>query len=127
MPDETPLPGDHLTIHCKGRSRLSMWLDTCGVSITEPLVGKRDQAEPRRYIAVIQDERGYPGPGAHLDPAPPDGPKPPQVVTVVKADDYVRLREAVATALTSLSSGPLKDGYAYAVLEKAMGKEADRG
>jgi hypothetical protein len=29
-------------------------------------------------------------------------------------------REAMASALTSLGTGPLKDGYAYAVLEEAL-------
>jgi len=45
----------------------------------------------RRFLAVIQDERGYPATGMDLDPAPPDGPKPPMVLSVVKADDYEAL------------------------------------
>lgn len=54
----------------------------------------------RRYITIIQDEHGYP-PLGELDPAPPDGPKPPVVHTVVLADEYDRLSEvsdALATA-----------------------------
>lgn len=35
-----------------------------------------------------------------------------------------RLREAIASALTSLATGPLRDGYAYAVLSDALGPEA---
>lgn len=38
---------------------------------------------------------------------------------VVEAD-VERLREAIASALTSLATGPAKDGYAYTVLQKAI-------
>jgi hypothetical protein len=34
--------------------------------------------------------------------------------------DRVRLREAMASALTSLATGSAKDGYAYAVLDEAL-------
>ena len=40
----------------------------------------------RRYVAVIQDPRGYPAEG--LDPAPPDGPELPMLYSVVKADEH---------------------------------------
>ena len=51
---------------------------------------RRKGTSPRRYLTIIQDERGYPGPDAPLDKAPPDGPKPPEVVQVVLAADYER-------------------------------------
>ena len=50
----------------------------------------RTGGDTRRFVTVIQDERGYPAPG-QLDFAPPDGPKPPVVVAVVKADEYEAL------------------------------------
>ena len=35
-----------------------------------------------------------------------------------------RLRDAIAEALTSLATGPMKDGYAYSLLDSALkGKE----
>ena len=47
-------------------------------------------AQPRRYVAVLQDPRGYPAPGQPPEDAPPDGPFPLTVVSVVKADDHER-------------------------------------
>jgi hypothetical protein len=41
-----------------------------------------------------------------------------------------RLREAIASAMTSLATGPMKDGYAYSVLEAALSPpttEEERG
>jgi hypothetical protein len=49
----------------------------------------------RRYITVVQDPRGYPSNTADLDPAPPEGPEPPMVYSVVKADDFERLEKAL--------------------------------
>ncbi len=43
---------------------------------------------PREYIIVIQDPRGYPGSRGQLDPAPPDGPEPAMLRSVVLVDDY---------------------------------------
>lgn len=37
-----------------------------------------------------------------------------------------RLWEAIASALTSLATGPLKDGYAYAVLDEAIRATSER-
>lgn len=49
----------------------------------------------RRYLAIVQDARGYPAPGDPLEPAPPDGPAQPVIHTVVLADEYERIeREA---------------------------------
>lgn len=42
----------------------------------------------RRYLAIVQDERGYPAPTAALDEAPPGGPEAPCVVSVVKAEEH---------------------------------------
>lgn len=49
----------------------------------------------RRYLAVIQDPKGYPPRGALLEPAPPEGPAPPVIHEVVLATDYERLRAAL--------------------------------
>ena len=56
--------------------------------MTTPVRGQ--SASPRRYLTVIQDERGYPGPGDPKDMAPPVGPKPPEVVQVVTVTDHER-------------------------------------
>ena len=45
-------------------------------------VVRANSTGPRRYLTIVQDGRGYPGPGEPRDPAPPDGPKPPEVVQV---------------------------------------------
>lgn len=45
----------------------------------------------RRYLAVVQDPRGYPAPGGELEPAPPEGPAPPVMHSVVLADDFERV------------------------------------
>lgn len=45
----------------------------------------------RRYLIVIQDARGYPEPGADLEPAPPEGPEQPVMRSAVLADDYERV------------------------------------
>jgi hypothetical protein len=39
-------------------------------------------------------------------------------------DEIERLREATASAMTSLATGPLKDGYAYHVLKEAVDGDA---
>lgn len=64
----------------------------------------------RRYLAIIQDPRGYPAEG--LDPAPPNGPEQPMVFSVVKADEHdaairgaVRLLNAVDQAASDLENG----------------------
>jgi hypothetical protein len=54
---------------------------------------ERQQAV-RRYLVVIQDERGYPPPGEQ-DEAPPDGPAPPMMHTAVLAADYDALHAAL--------------------------------
>lgn len=43
---------------------------------------------PRRYLAIVQDPRGYPPRDAELDPAPPEGPAPPVIHSVVLEVDY---------------------------------------
>lgn len=40
---------------------------------------------PRRFLALIQDPRGY---GKNLEPAPPEGPSQPMLFHVVKADEH---------------------------------------
>jgi hypothetical protein len=56
----------------------------------------------RRYLAVLQDHRGYPSSEDELDPAPPEGPEPPILIQVVKADEHdaevERLREELRIA-----------------------------
>jgi chromosome segregation ATPase len=42
---------------------------------------------------------------------------------VVAETERDRYREAMASALTSLGTGPTKDGYAYAVLDAALDPE----
>lgn len=51
----------------------------------------RDSDQARRYVAVIQDARGYPAPGAPLEPGPPEGVGPPVIHSVVLADDHERV------------------------------------
>lgn len=46
----------------------------------------------RRYLAVVQAAEGYPAPGEPLEAAPPDGPAPPILHSVVLADDYEELQ-----------------------------------
>lgn len=50
----------------------------------------------RRYLAVVQDPRGYPAPGEPLEAAPPEGPAQPVIHTVVLADEYDDLAAKVA-------------------------------
>lgn len=67
----------------------------------------RTGGDTRRFVTVIQDERGYPAPG-QLDFAPPDGPKPPVVVAVVKADEYEALLKqhfGLVSALRQAATG----------------------
>lgn len=58
----------------------------------------------RRYLAVIQDPRGY---ADELEPAPPEGPIPVVVHTVVLLDDYKQVKaerdrlQATLDALTA--------------------------
>jgi hypothetical protein len=66
----------------------------------------------RRYLAIIQDPRGYPPPGEQ-DNEPPEGPEQPMLYTVVKADEHEaevdRLRDladAMASAIERRWSGP---------------------
>jgi hypothetical protein len=47
----------------------------------------------RRYLTVIQDERGYPGPDDPKDMAPPVGPKPPEIVQVITVNDHEMERQ----------------------------------
>ncbi len=39
----------------------------------------------RRYLTILQDPQGYGAPGT--DDAPPDGPTPPVLLSVVSADE----------------------------------------
>ena len=59
----------------------------------------RQTSSLRRYIAIVQDPRGYPAAGAPLEKAPPDGPEQPVLHQVVKADEHEaeleQLRERV--------------------------------
>lgn len=56
----------------------------------------------RRYLTIIQDARGYPAPGGPLDKAPPEGPEQPQIVSVVRADDYEAACELPVQMVESL-------------------------
>jgi hypothetical protein len=49
----------------------------------------------RRYIAVVQAAEGYPARGAALEQAPPDGPAPPVIHSVVLEDDFAALESQV--------------------------------
>jgi hypothetical protein len=79
----------------------------------------------RRYIAVVQDPRGYPPPG-ELDPAPPEGPDQPVIHSVVLAEEYDRLREVtdemVERAVAEYNCRPvrLQDDAMRAALESAL-------
>lgn len=44
----------------------------------------------RRYVVLIQDDRGYP-PAGELEAAPPEGPTPPVLHEAVLADDFERV------------------------------------
>lgn len=44
-----------------------------------------DRAEPRRFLALIQDPRGY---STELEPTPPEGPIRADVFHVIKTADY---------------------------------------
>ena len=57
----------------------------------------------RRYLAIVQDARGYPPPG-ELDPAPPEGPGQPMVYSVVKADDFERVQAERDEAIRLLAN-----------------------
>lgn len=81
----------------------------------------RTGRDTRRFLTVIQDERGYPGPG-QLDPAPPDGPKPPMMLQVVKADDY----EALLREHFALVSALRQAGASFAAIE-AWARKEDEG
>jgi hypothetical protein len=62
----------------------------------------------RRYVAVVQAAEGYPAPGAPLESAPPDGPAPPVLHSVVLADEYEALAaeaERLRAALTRIEAG----------------------
>ena len=52
----------------------------------------------RRYLALVQDPRGYPAPGGPLPPKPPEGPEQPMLFHVVKAEAYDELRELLVEA-----------------------------
>lgn len=47
-------------------------------------------------------------------------PRPEDVSFLLAEHD--RLLEAIASALTSLDTGPMRDGYAYSVLSDAVGE-----
>lgn len=46
----------------------------------------------RRYMVIVQDERGYPGAG-ELSPAPPEGPKPPMLLAAVLEADFEHVED----------------------------------
>ena len=77
--------------------------------------------EPRRYLAVIQDPRGYPAAGEPLEKTPPDGPEQPMIVTVVKADEYEaevgRLRAGI-----SWVRGMCTDGESLVAIDAKLGE-----
>lgn len=58
-------------------------------------------AAPRTYLAIVQDPRGYPGPGAPLDPAPPDGPVAPNLITCIRLDDHERAVDEAMAMVTN--------------------------
>jgi hypothetical protein len=58
----------------------------------------RRRTSLRRYLAVIQDARGYPASDEPL-PAPPEGPIQPLIVSVVKADEHDAEVEMLRAAL----------------------------
>ena len=62
--------------------------------------------EARRYLTVIQDPRGYPT-KLGTEPAPPEGPSEPVLLSVVKADDYEAIqadRDALAARVKELEA-----------------------
>lgn len=70
----------------------------------------------RRYLAIIQDARGYPAPGEPLDKAPPEGPEQPMVYSVVKADEHDAEVARLRGALEQIEGSP----------RSAIGCEAQR-
>lgn len=73
---------------------------------------RRRERQLRRYIAVVQDARGYPSAG-DLENAPPDGPEQPMLYTVVKADEHeaelaatAEERDAYRFALEQIEGSP---------------------
>lgn len=60
-------------------------------------------AAARRYLAVVQAAEGYPGPDDPREAAPPDGPAPPVLHTVVLEADYEALEAENAELRVRLS------------------------
>jgi hypothetical protein len=87
----------------------------------------------RRYIAVVQAPGGYPGPDDPLEAAPPEGPAPPMLHTVVMEAEYEaiekdrdRLRALIVAAcesaeLVMVTGGCNVPGYVPSVHVKFTG------
>lgn len=90
----------------------------------------------RRYLAVVQDPRGYPAPGEPLEAAPPGGPAQPVIHTVVRADDYealeaenARLRDQPADGeyvRGRRDLGPRDLGLVFAELREDVARVVER-
>ncbi len=64
----------------------------------------------RRYMVIVQDEKGYPPPG-ELEPAPPEGPKLPTWHSAVLEVDFMRVeaeRDHYRQALEQIAEGRRK-------------------
>jgi hypothetical protein len=73
-----------------------------------------DRTTLRRYLAIIQDPRGYPA--ESLEPAPPEGPEQPMLYTVVKADEHeaeVKKWRGLCEQVATHYSGSLDHQPAY--------------
>jgi hypothetical protein len=86
----------------------------------------------RRYITLIQAEGGYPPPG-EPPPAPPEGPIPPTLHTVVLASDYEDLlaeRDALVAAIGAhrdsiAAAGRVQPGNAVSAARMGEKHQAD--
>lgn len=79
---------------------------------------KADARNVRRYLTIVQDARGYPGPNARRDLAPPDGPAEPVVHSVVLGDDFEDLEVRYLAVVRALRQAGADFGAAATAFRK---------
>lgn len=77
-----------------------------------------DARNVRRYLTIVQDARGYPGPNARRDLAPPDGPAEPVIHRVVLADDFEDLVRRFVAVVQALRQSAASHGAAATAFRK---------